>query len=762
MTGMSRLPQVGYLLRCTDGPATDDWRVIRFRMHEAICEPYQLHVDVATSDVDAEFEDLVGASVEFEIQRGELSRVVMGVIAGVEWLGVAQRGYLQLRLDIRPAFALLDQRIDSRLWQDKSALEIIDEVLQSALGDYSRTYSAGDVSRGQTPRTYCTQYRESDLAFVTRLLEEEGISYHFVHNLDKGHEVLTFYDANNQLEAALNVDESEIFPLVIHNPDEVDVESVQGVEWRRKLTSTDVLRRDFDWMTPTELLSAESGEADARGRKRRTYVHGQRRFQSDELAQRAGDRKAGEVLPGTRGFGRSNACDLRAGRTLVIEGHELPALGEDLVVVRVEHEGIDPSAMPASESASSLAGGYRNLFECVPASLEQRPTPRTPKPRVHGPQTAIVCGASGEEIDCDEHGRIRVQFHWQETPTYDESSSCWVRVAQSWAGPSWGSQFIPRIGMEVVVEFLEGNPDRPLVTGCVYNGNNAPPFALPGDKTQSGIRTNSSPGGGGSNELRFEDAAGSEEIYLHGQKDWTIAIENDKNQTVGHDETLAVGNDRSKTVGHDEAISIGNNQTISVGVDETETIGSNLTLTVGSNQTVTIGSNQTVSVGANRSETIGASASETVAIAKAITVGAAMQVTVGAAHNLTVGAASAEEIGGMKSVNVGVNHSDSVAGTRSIAAGKDFVVNAGKKGTIQTGAALGIMTADKLSMNSKKDMMIGSGAKALFEAKDELTIKCGSAQITLKKNGDITIKGKKITIDGSGDIVMKGSKITQN
>ena len=753
----TRLPQIEFTLRCVEEPASDLWRVSRFQMREAISEPYQLFVDIATEQVDFDFEPLLGASVEFDILRGDVSRLIMGVIAGIDWLGISFDAKLRLRFDIRPAFAMLEQRVHSRLWQDKSALEIIDEVLGEALSEYERSHDSGGASGGQTPRSYCVQYRESDLAFVSRLLEEEGISYTFNHDPDAGHEVLTLFETADQLEAALNYDDTEVFPVISHNPEEFEVESIQAIEWRRRLTSTAVLRNDFDWQTPDAPLSAEDGGADDRGRTRRVYAHGDRRFETDDLADRAGDRLASLTRMSARGVGRSNASDLRAGRRLTVIDHELGQLAEELVLTRVDHEGHDASVMRAGST-----DGYGNRFECVPTSAGLRPSPRTPKPRVHGPQTAIVCGVPGEEIDVDQHGRIRVQFHWEEEPHHDERSSCWVRVAQSWAAGGWGAQFIPRIGMEVVVEFLDGNPDRPLVTGCVYNGANPPPFALPDNKTQSGLRTNSSPGGGGSNELRFEDAAGSEEIYLHGQKDWTIAIENDKNQTVGHDESLSVGNDRSKDVGHDETISVGNNQTISVGNDEGETVGHNLTLTVGNDQTVTIGNNQTVTVGANRSETIGQSASETVAISKAVTVGAAMQVTVGAAFNQTVGAASAEEVGGLKSVSVGLNHKEEVAGSRSIEAGKDFVVKAGAKGTLQTGKDLGIIGGAKLSMNADKDMMIGTNAKGMVEAKDKLTLKCGKAEIVLAKNGDVTINGAKIKIKGSGEVQIKGSKVKGN
>jgi type VI secretion system secreted protein VgrG len=752
----ARLPQVSYELRCSDGPATEGWRVHRFRMREGVSEPYQLLVDVVTAELEVEFEDFLGADVELAIVRGEAEpQIVHGIVVGIDWLGIAD-GRLQLRLDIRPAFALLAQRVDTRIWQDQSVLEIVDAVL-AALGDYGRSHDKGEVGRGTTKREYCVQYRESDLDFVHRLLEEEGISYVFVQDGEK--EVLTLIDEVAQSTPAANVDGSAIFPVIAGNPEQAELESIQALEWRRRLTSTGVLQRDFDWMAPLELLSATAGEADARGRERRVYSHGQRRWITDDLAKRAGDRRAGQNLPGTRGLGRGNATGFRAGLRIQLEGHELGQVGEELLLVRVEHEGHDPSALASGREAE---GGYRNSFECMPVAAELRPPIITPKPRVHGPQTAIVCGAKGEEIEVDEHGRVRVQFHFQEQPKYDSTSSCWVRVAHNWAGAGWGFQFIPRIGMEVVVEFLEGNPDRPLVTGCVYNGVNPPPYALPDDKTQSGIKTNSSPGGGGSNELRFEDAAGSEEIYLHGQKDWTIAIENDKAQTIGHDESLEVANDRSAKVGHDESLEVGHDRTQKVGHDEKVGIGNDLTLNVGHDQVVTIGHDHSVTIAHDSTTAIANDARESVGANKRIAVGAAMQLSVAAAFNESVGGARAEEVGGAKAVVVGADHGEQAGGSRSIAADKDIVIAAKAAGTFRADAALGIMTADKLSMTAEQDLMIASKTAAMVEGTDKLTLKCGKAQIVLESSGDVTITGAKITIKGTSDVKIKGAKIDNN
>jgi type VI secretion system secreted protein VgrG len=755
-----RLPALGYELESSNGTLPADVRVFRFRMTEAVSEPYTIIVDVATTDLDYEFEDLLGHDAQVNLVRGETERSVYGIVTAIDWLGISS-DRMMLRLTVRPAFALLEQQVHTRMFQKLSVVDILKKVLGTELDVYTRKYEP-PPDRGTTVREYCTQYRESNLAFVSRLLEEEGISYLFRHDEGAGAEIMQLVTANKQVLATTNVDESEQFPLVVHNPDFSELESVQAIEWRRRVTSTGVLRRDYDWRDPTTLLDADADKPDARGRSRRVYLHGERRFESDDLAARVGDHKAALARPGTRGFGRGNAVHFHAGLKFSTSGHALAQLDEELILLRVEHDGYDPSALPSLESQSDALGGYSNVFECIPATLELRPTPFTPKPQTRGPQTAIVTGPSGEEIHVDEFGRICVQFYWDEKPAYDDTSSCWLRVAQSFAGPAWGAQFIPRVGMEVVVEFLEGNPDRPLVTGCVYNGTNSPPYPLPDNKTQSGIKSSSSPGGDGSNELRFEDAAGSEEVFLHAQKDWTIGVENDKNQTIGHDESLDVGNDRKKHVKHDETITVDNDESITIGHDHVEQINNDMKLTVTNNQTVTIGKDHTENIGNNRVENITTNAKETVGSNKVIVVGAAMQVSVGGALNASVGGAAAIEVGGALGFAVGGKADETVGENKTMEIGKDLVIKVGEAGQFSTGKALGITSDDAMTLSSVKDLSIAGKAKAVLEAADQITIKCGSAQIVMKKSGDITISGGKIDIKGTGPVNVKGAKVNNN
>jgi type VI secretion system secreted protein VgrG len=271
-------------------------------------------------------------------------------------------------------------------------------------------------------------------------------------------------------------------------------------------------------------------------------------------------------------------------------------------VVHLSHRGEQPQVL---DEDAAKEFHYSNDFECMDVKVPFRAPRVTPRPNVRGLQTATVVGPASEEVHVDEHGRVKVKFHWDREATTDETSSCWVRVSQMWAGNNFGAMFLPRIGHEVIVDFIEGDPDRPLITGRIYTGFNKPPYALPDEKTKSTIKSDSSPGGGGSNELRFEDAKGSEELYLHAQRDLAIAVEHDKLQTVGNDESLTVGHDRTKLVKNDETEEIKHDRTIKVGNAHSEHIGADMQLTVGANLSATVGGGKSVSVKENSTESAG-------------------------------------------------------------------------------------------------------------------------------------------------------------
>jgi len=551
-------------------------------------------------------------------------------------------------------------------------------------------------------------------------MEEEGIHYFFEHARDKHILVLADSPVDNK-------------PCPQQEDARYEI-SGSGVEQEDVLTQLEVMKeirvgkycmRDFNFKTPgTDLEVSVNSRLPLGPGEREIYDYPGEYAKRNDGDRLANIRMEEEEAQTTTIRGSSRCRSFTSGYRFRLQDYFRNDMNQkEFLLTRIVHEVKQQGSFAGSGTAADQTGkqAYANTFECIPHEVPFRPLRLTAKPVVEGVQTAIVVGPSGEEIYTDEFGRVKVQFHWDREGKKDENSSCWIRVSQLWAGAGWGAMWIPRIGHEVIIDFVEGDPDRPIITGRVYHGSNMPPYKLPAEKTKSTIKSDSSKGGGGSNEFRFEDKKGEEEIFLHGQKDWNIVIENNKTQSVGVDESLSVGNNRTKTVGVDQSETIGNNKAIKVGVNHNEVIGANKTMTVGANHTETIGANMTLTVGSNQTETIAINCAETIGVAKELTIGAAYQVTVGAAMNETVGAAKAVEVGASKSVLVG----------------KDMSV--------------------KVAKNSSH-----SAKKILIEADDEITIKTGKAMIKMKKSGDILIQGKKITIKGSGDVVIKGSKILEN
>ena len=747
------LIRIAYEFTCDEGPG-GDFHVYRMRLMEEINGCYDLDLDLVTDELTADTDLFLGAACQLEITRGEHVRTVYGIVIAVDYIGRSEDN-LFVNLRVVPALHLLGQQTHSRIFQDMSVLEILDEVLGTELGQYGRTLDKGSEARGTAPRDYCVQYRESDLDFCVRLMEEEGISYHFVHDEGTGHEVLTLTYENEDFTEIQNVDGTAVVPIIVQRPETADLESIRNLDFLQTLTTTAQWRRDYDFLTPLSLLDDQKDEADAKGYTRRVYRHTDRRYISDDVADRNKDHLEAAQVRGKVGRGSGNVTDFAAGKVFELERHVRDDLETQFLITRVVHTGECPEEI-LSSAGGSVGGDqprYRNSFQCIPLDVPMRPRQITPKPRVYGPETGIVSGPSGEEIHVDEHGRIKVQFHWEEETTYDDTSSCWVRVRQQWSGPGWGFQFIPRIGQEVVVEFLGGDPDRPLVTGTVYNGDNAYPYPMPGSKTQSGIKTDSV-SGDGSNELRFEDQSGSEEVYIHCQKDFTIATENDKNQTTGHDETLAIGNDRTKEVGHDQKETVKNDKTITVQGNHTESITKDMTLTVTGNRSSTIVKNDDLTITGAYSRTIAKTS----------------KVNVLLKSDEVVGAMKSVKVGGLYSEQVGASRSITAVGAMSFTAGlsgkfqcaKSVTVKARKNLNLEGDVDVVQKSGKKMNIQSGDNMVIVCKKKATMNVVDQLTIDVGSAKMILKKNGDITVEGKKVNVKGSGPITIKGSKVSIN
>lgn len=717
-------------------------RVLDFTSSERISSPFEVNLSLASED-EINFDDVISKEALLTILGEEVDRYLHGIICQFMQTGSRGRFFLY-QAQIVPSLWLLSLEQDCRIFQNKSVQDIVKQILQD--GGIPSDRFDFRLQNTYQPKEYCVQYRETDLNFISRLLEEEGIFYYFEHAEDK--HIIVFGDGTVNYKPIQGKADILFHPPDVMVPEE---EVVNAFIFSRQIRSGKVTLRDYNFEKPSMDLTSQ--EQSNSFKKLEVYDY------PGEYSDESGGKKLAQVrLQEAMTFkdkaeGQSVCPRFLPGFTYKLSDHDHEDFNQEYLIVEVKHSGSQPQVLEEL-SGSDLGYSYSNDFISIPSSVPFRPERKTPKPVVKGVQTAIVVGPAGEEIYPDEYGRVKVQFHWDREGKKDEHSSCWIRVSQLWAGAGWGAMYIPRIGHEVVVDFLEGDPDRPIITGRVYHGSNKPPYGLPGDKTKSTIKSDSSLGDGGSNEFRFEDNKGSEEIYLHGQKDWTIAIDNDKNQTVGNNETLSVGNDRKKDVGNNETISVGNDETISVGSNRDKTVGADQSEKIGANKTITVGGNHTETISGNMSQAVSSAKTETISLKKDLSVGAAYQVSVGAAMNETVGALKAEEIGAAKTVNVGAASSENVGTNKSVNAGGNISESAGKDVSIQAG--------EKMSLSAGDDFSISGGKKGVIDIKDELAIKCGKAKIILKKNGDIQIEGKKINVKGSGNIIIKGKKILEN
>ncbi|MFO0653166.1 MAG: type VI secretion system tip protein TssI/VgrG [Polyangiales bacterium] len=567
------------------------WRIVSLHAREAVSELYSVALELACDDLGADPDALLGDKCEALIIRDDHERAWRGFVHRVEHRGVAQ-GHVVCRAHLVPALYGMSQRVDSYIFQDMTVPQILAVVLAEGLSPYGRTYTIDKLSRDYPVREYCAQHRESDLEFVMRLMADEGIAFWFDHTGDA--EVMVLSDHKEAHTAITTMDGQ---PVLIQGPEAgtAAAERVRHFELAHSLESTSAVVRDFDWTQPRlgipgNGLSAEDRGTDLRGRDREVYEYpapltigdyAKPQYGAhDQVAQAAVRHERFRSLEG-RFTGDGEVTVFNPGQTFELTGHRVSGFDRKYLLTRVEHFGFAPEQLTADVTpAEAQRERYRNTFECLDAGVVFRPTRTARRPVISGAQTATVVGPAGEEIYTDEHGRIKVQFHWDRVGARDEHSSCWLRVSQTWAGSGWGFMFIPRIGMEVVVTFLEGNPDRPLVTGCVYNGENTPSYTLPDDKTRSWIRTNSSHTTGGYNELRFEDLAGSEEIYLRAEKDF--------NEYVKHDHTTTVDNDQTNTVHGSQTETVDGNQTLTVHTNRTKTIDGNESIHIKGQQNITI------------------------------------------------------------------------------------------------------------------------------------------------------------------------------
>jgi type VI secretion system secreted protein VgrG len=578
------------------------------------------------------------------------------------------------------------------------------------------------------PREYCVQYNESTFNFISRLLEHEGIHYFFRHT-EKGHTIV-FADGDLRHPPAKN------YKNILFNEDpDWDYEHVWSWMCTRRMQPDRVAMKDYNFKVPQQCTNPRSSLLMMKPLPRPDQGASLEVFEYPGRYDHLG---LGETYARIRTeeyrtryetyVGQTNVRGAAPGSSFFLSEHPDGTMNREYLVTACVYKIEVPDFQTSKAKSiikrfrrSDKEGGQPRLFECtmtaikVDEKLRFQPARVTPKPFVHGPQTAVVTTTSkSEEIHTDEYGRVKVHFFWDRHNEENDKSSCWLRVSMPWAGKGWGGVQIPRKGQEVIVDFLEGDPDQPIITGRVYNAATMPPLSgagRPGSPPsptsmkaaaqQMSLRSNSLGQGGSAakgNEITMNDDQGGETLFVHAEKDETHNVNHDRKDTVGNDEVSEVKHDRTDTVDNNETLTVKNNRSRTVNANETVTVALMRTHTVGINEAITIGA------------------------AQEITVGAAQTITVGAAQLVSVGAVQVNSIGLDRTTNVGIND--------SLTVGKKIAINAG----------------------------------------DEILIQTGAAQILMKKDGTIAIKGKDISITGTGkiqikaskDMILKAQKIAQN
>jgi type VI secretion system secreted protein VgrG len=712
---------------------------------EAISQLFHFDLDLLSENDSVKFQDLVGKNVTLRIFDADgAERYWNGFISRFSQ-GSQDRRLTAYRAQMVPWLWFLTRTADCRIFQNKTVPDIIQKIFSDLQFQDFELRLYGNFS----PRDYCVQYRETDFNFVSRLMEEEGIYYYFKHQEGKHTLVL----ANDP--AAHEPCPGQKTARYDFRGGSVTYEDVI-TEWHyeEEFRTGTWAQTDYNFETPSTSLAVT---VNGKNPYEIYEYPGEYRVRSegDRLAR---IRLEEQSAPCAVSQGSSGCRHFNTGFQFTLEDHYRKDLNAPYLITAVRHVATQTDYQ-AGGSGEELT--YRNSFECIPSTTRFRPPRVTPQPFVQGCQTAVVVGPGGEEIYTDKYGRVKVQFHWDREGKKNENSSCWIRVSHPWAGQGWGSVSIPRIGQEVIVDFLEGDPDQPIIVGRVYNAEQMPPFGMPGGAMVSGMKSNSTKGGGGHNELSMNDTKGKELITIHGQYDMDT--------TVLHDQRTHVTNNQSEDIGVDKSSSVGANKTISVGGNHDETISGNKVISVSGTHTETIGSSM--------SESTGASKTETVAVAKLLAIGAAYQVAVGAAMNETIAGLKAEEIGGAKIVLVGGLSSENVAGSKKTLAGGGISENTPASIAEKAGAAISMAAGADLSASANGAMSLAckgafsadGKAKGTVNMASELVLKCGGASITLSSGGDIVIKGtnisvkgSQITINASGEVGIKGSTVKEN
>ncbi len=687
---------------------------------EELGRPFRFDLDLLSLEPSLEFADIVGKSVTIRLDRGENEpRYFNGVVSRFAQSGMVG-AYYGYTAQVVPWVWILTRTSDCRIFQDMTVPEIIKQVFADrGFADFVDALKKTDYPKWE----YCVQYRETDFNFISRLMEEEGIYYFFEHTEDKHFLVLA-----DSPESHLAFPGDESMKYLSDQPSQFDIGYIREWFMEQELQPGKYALTDYDFKTPTKDLS--SNHEVERPNANSTFEMFDFPGAYEEIAEgkfysqvRIEELQAQFAII----YGRTDIRGACTGCTFKLENHPREDQLKDYLITSATYH-IENDAMVASTGAGP-ATVYDCEFTAILAKTPFRSPRLTPKPIVQGPQTAIVVGPKDQEIYTDKYGRIKVHFHWDRHNKLNESASCWIRVAQIWAGSKWGSIHIPRIGQEVMVEFLEGDPDRPIITGRVYNGDLMPPYDLPGNMTQSGIKSHSSKDAGTEefNEFRFEDLKGSEQIFLQAQRQLDIRVKADRFETIGNDRHLVVEKDKYEH--------IKNNRNELIDVDHIEEIKNDRNLKVGGKEAVEITKSKSLKVTGAVIEEFKDCHSEVVTKDYYLK---ADNICIEALTNITIKVGQsyiAIESGGIKIGTTGTIETESTGDT-TLKATQNLNAEATLKMALK--GTMGF-AAESTLQTSLKGLQLGLEGTAMSELKGALT--------TVKADGIMTVQGALVKIN---------------
>lgn len=589
---MEKTTQDGRQLTISTPLGKDVLLLNKMSASEGISELFRIHVELLHQEEDEGIEptivdinQLLGQAVTITVeQEDESARTFSGIVNEFSQ-GNRDALYSYYYATIVPSIWILTQNVQSRIFQHKSVPDILREVFAGFEVSYEMTGTF-------EPRNYCVQYRESDFDFASRLMEEEGIYYYFEHS-GINHKLIL----GNTPQAHRDCPNKNQISFLIPEHENQHITEVKTWRTEYRLQSGKVTFWDHNFQLPNQKLEFSQPTRHQVGGNQKLEIYDypggySRKF--DGIDKSGGEAASNlskitidkektvknrmEALDAQYQIasGVADCSAMSAGHRFTLTSHPSQNFNGQYVITAANHEA---EQTPSYISDTEVSRAYEVSFACIKMGAGNptfRPRMKTPKPIIQGSQTAVVVGPAGEEIFTDKYGRVKVQFHWDRYGRVDSDSSCWVRVAQTWAGNKWGAMFIPRIGMEVIVHFLDGDPDQPIITGCVYNAAAMPPYTLPDEKTKSTLKTNSSKGGAGFNEFRIEDKKGEEQIFIHGEKNLDIRIKNDAKEIIRRDRHLIVEQDQIEKVKRDKHLTVTGNQNEKIDGAFSKKVGTNI------------------------------------------------------------------------------------------------------------------------------------------------------------------------------------------